>query len=86
MDKDGGRALPREEGIEPRKDGRLPDEGLHRGGRRGSSAITTSRTAAASVALAEALDDAIDAPPVARIEAHRGGGRVDASLTFFYLR
>ena len=74
MDKDGGRALSREEGIEPRKDGRLPDEGLHRGGRRGSRAITTSRTAAASVALAEALDDAIDAPPVARIEAHWGGG------------
>ena len=72
MDKDGGRALPCKEGVEPCKDGGLPNESFDC--RCGRSCCNATISIASSIATAKTFDDSFDAPAVARVEAHPGLG------------
>ena len=85
MDKDSGRTLSCKEGVESCKDDRLPNKGFDcRCGRSWCSAtIIASRTP--RIAISKAFDNSIDAPTVARVEAHPRGG-ITLSLSFFVVR
>lgn len=95
MDKDGGRALSCKEGVEPCKDDRLPNKGFDcRCGRSCCyrATIIASRTPRTPrIAISKAFDNSIDAPTVARVEAHPRGvwyvlSTSTLTLSFFVVR
>ena len=83
MDKDGGRPLSCKEGVESRKDDRLPNKGFDC--RRGRSCCSATTIITSRIAISKAFDNSFDAPTVARVEtpSHDDDGRIWYVLSAF---